>query len=199
MDANFDHIIIVYPSRVIRRNRPGWIAFAIIGGHCTYYNNANAGYFSVVMHEIGHTFGLYHSQEFSIPYGDTSGLVGSPYQIVGLPNRCFNGHKNWLLGWFQDKTTTVDINDGAWTGNVAAFTQYDKARQEDFIIVNVGDLYLQYNRADKFNVLTGDKPNQITIVQGQSPDERSILLGSVSRISSFDPRYPIVHRVADFL
>ena len=110
--------------------------------------------------------------------------MGSSYQVVGIPNKCFNGHKNWLLGWFNDYTSTVNITEGAWGGNITTFVNYDVVRPGEFIIVNVGDLYLQYNRADKFNLFTGDDPNQVTIVKGTSPDARSELLGSVSQVSA---------------
>jgi hypothetical protein len=198
LDASFDLILFVFPYGTVREGyRSDWIAYAVIGGKRTFYNNDNAGFFSVVMHEIGHNFGLYHSSENGRHYGDTSGIMGSSYRKVDYPYKCFNGHKNWLLGWFNDKTTTIDINNGAWIGNIAAFTQYDKVRPEDFIIVNVGDIYLQYNRADKFNIFTGDYPNQITIVKGTSPDERSNLLGSVSQLAQL-ARYPQTHHIANF-
>lgn len=198
LEASFDHILFVFPYGTLRQGyRPDWYAYAVIGGKRTFYNNDNAGFLTIVMHEIGHNFGLYHSSEKGDYYGDTSGLMGSSYRMVDYPYKCFNGHKNWLLGWFNDKTATIDITKGAWTGNIAAFTHYDKVRPEDFIVVNVGDLYLQYNRADKFNLFTGDKPNQITIVQGTSPDERSSLLGSVSLVARL-PNYPQTHHIVNF-
>jgi hypothetical protein len=63
--------------------------------------------------------------------------------MVDDPYKCFNGYKNWLLDWFNDKMTIINITNGAWTGNITAFMQYNKVWAEDFIVVNVGNLYLQ--------------------------------------------------------
>ena len=76
LDDTFDHILFVYPAGTLRYGyRSRWFAYADIGGQRTFYNNENAGYLSMVMHEIGHNFGLYHSSEHSRTYGDTSGRL----------------------------------------------------------------------------------------------------------------------------
>jgi hypothetical protein len=200
LDETYDHIMFVFPWGTRRRGCcQKWYGFAYIGGQRSFYNNDNAGFLSIVMHEIGHNYNLWHSSEGRLRYGDTSCIMGSSYRQIDIPQRCFNGFKNHQLGWFADKTKDLNVfEEGAWTGNIAAITNYDVARPEDYIVVKVHDIYLQFNRANKFNLFTGDYPNQITIVLGTSPDARSSLLGAVSLLNPSLDRYPTIHRIEDF-
>ena len=73
---------------------------------------------------------------------------------VGLQDvyQCFNSHKNFQLGWYQDKTISVDPSIvGTWTGSLAAFIGYSRARENEVVFIKVRDLYLQYNQKDSFN------------------------------------------------
>lgn len=196
LDENFDHIMFVFPHGTAWRKSQKWAAFAYIGKQRSLFNNLNAGYLTVVMHELAHNFGFQHSSENRSPYGDKSGIMGYAYQAVGTPYKCFNGHKNYMLGWFADKTITVNITEGSWGGNIAGLTSYDVIRPEDYMLVNVGDLYLQFNRANKFNQFSKDFKNQVTIVRGTAPDQRSNLLGAVSQINEY--LFATEHRVENF-
>lgn len=196
LDDNFDHIMFVLPRGSRRMYSIKWIAYAYIGRKRSIFNNINAGYLTVVMHELGHNFGLQHSSEHRNPYGDKSGIMGASFASIDTPYKCFNGHKNYLLGWYADKTITVNVTEGSWVGTIAGLTNYDVIRPEDYMIVNVGDLYLQFNRANKFNLFTHDDPNQITIVRGPAPNAQSELLGSVSQVNKY--LFPTVHRIENF-
>jgi len=67
------------------------------------------------------------------------------------PRKCFNGLKNWQLKWFEDRELRVN----PWKAQfitLSAFVDYDKAKKNEPCVVRVGPrLYLQYNRARKFN------------------------------------------------
>lgn len=47
-----------------------------------------------------------------------------------------------------------------WQSRVA-FVDYNDIANGDYAVVNVGHLYLQYNRAKKYNRQVGEKRNQV--------------------------------------
>jgi hypothetical protein len=120
--------------------------------------------------------GLFHSNEKGF-YRDQTGTMGFSYPRTKWPRLCFNGHKNWFLGWYSDRTITVDPVKSAWKGRVAAFADYDLTPEDKYVIIKVGDLYLQYNRAKKMNLETREKANQLTVTQERF--EGSELLGGI--------------------
>jgi hypothetical protein len=67
-----DHVMYCFPS-----NSFAGIAYAYINGWMSVYNNEWCTYLSVQMHELGHNFGLAHSNEGSTVYADQSGMVRS--------------------------------------------------------------------------------------------------------------------------
>ena len=106
--------------------------------------------------------------------------MGYSYPKVGAPSMCFNGHKNWLLGWVSDKSVTVDTSK-AWSGRLYASVDYLRGLPENsYVLIRVRDLYLQYNRARRFNSGTQERKNQVTIVRGPGDDKTSQLLGGVA-------------------
>lgn len=107
-------------------------------------------------------------------------MMGYSYPKVGAPSMCFNGHKNWLLGWVGDKSITVDTKK-AWSVRLYASVDYLHGLPENsYVLIRVQDLYLQYNRARHFNSGTQERKNQVTIVRGPGDDEMSQLLGGVA-------------------
>lgn len=105
--------------------------------------------------------------------------MGYSYSDVGAPSMCFNGHKNWLLGWYSDRTVSFYPHN-AWSGRLYAFVDYNRTPQNSFVVIRVRDLYLQYNRARRFNSATQERGNQVTITRGPSADSQSRLLGGVA-------------------
>lgn len=94
---------------------------------------------------------------------------------------CFNGHKNWLLGWYSDRSISLlPDKNGAFGGRLYAFVDYDRTPLNSFVVIRVRDLYLQYNRARRFNSATQERKNQVTITRGPGADKQSILLGGVA-------------------
>jgi hypothetical protein len=179
----YDHIMFAVPWGSKRGGySTKWHAYSVIGGQLTFYNDKNIGYYSMPMHELGHNFGLYHSGQGPFQYGDMTGLMGSSTRAVGsfIDGRCFNSHKNWLLGWYSDRAITVDVSKGPWGGNVVAVIHYDKATDDDFVVIQVGDLYLHFNRRNLFNYGTLEFGDRVTIVRGTAPDEPSSLIGAIA-------------------
>lgn len=92
---------------------------------------------------------------------------------------CFNGHKNWLLGWYSDRALSFYPNN-AWGGRLYAFVDYNRTPENAYVVIRVRDLYLQYNRARRFNSATQERQNQVTITRGPNAESKSTLLGGVA-------------------
>lgn len=93
----------------------------------------------------------------------------------------------------------VNITEGPWTGRLAAINEFNVAGPYEYSVVNVGDLYLIFNRQRRFNLHTSEETNRITIVQSPSPNEKSWLVGDVSNINKgTDPRFPNFFRMENF-
>ena len=86
------------------------------------------------------------------------------------PLKCFNPSKNWRLGWYTDKTRHIGLG-GSWHGSLVAFVDYDLAdpnNNRDVVLLRLGDfLYLQYNRAKKFNAGTSQHKDKVVAVAGK--------------------------------
>jgi hypothetical protein len=138
---------------------------------------------------VGHNLGLNHAGLGSDQYGDETDVMGyvsvinasnltasalclnrlelfmicliqGAFQQFG-PSKCFNGAHIWNLGWFSDKTVTID----AFTHTIiqiASFADYSKLEPGQYVDVNVGPFYLVFNRASGVNAGTGAVPNTVS-------------------------------------
>jgi len=92
--------------------------------------------------------------------------MGAAIKEHEFPQRCYNGQNHWKLGWFSDRTIEVDPRVPG-TYKIAAFVDYDKAREDEYVVIKVSsfDLYLQYNRAKEFNRDSNQFADMVTIVR----------------------------------
>lgn len=157
-----------------------WLAYSYIGYYRAVFNSDWAGYVSSAVHEIGHTLGLQHSSRNGNEYDDQTGFMGYSYDSVGSPSKCFNGHKNYLLGWYSDRTLEVMPSSLPWTGNLVTFVDYDKTLSDEPVLIRVEDFFLQYNRAKSFNFQTEQDLDEVTITQGLNASSMSTAVGSLS-------------------
>ena len=134
------------------------------------------------MHEVGHNIGLYHSNENNREYNDQSCLMGFSYSNNHEgPKMCFNGVKSWALGWYRDKSTSIDLDtnnqNSSWNGKLVGVTDYISATPNEHVIVaeivdsdNIDDeidnYYLLYNRQDGINSEVREFGDQVTITRG---------------------------------
>ena len=116
-------------------------------------------------------------------------MMGLSYSGAGAPAMCFNGHKNYALGWYADKQVTDNpATGGVWSGKLVGFVDYKKAStiRGEYIIVVVklpyveGDLYIQYNLAEDFNYQNQEHQNKVTITQATGISTKSSLLYDLS-------------------
>lgn len=185
---SIDHVMYCMPAGTAG----DWIAYGYSGWSRTVFNNEWCGYVSSAVHEIGHNLGLSHSAKGNVEYGDKQGMMGFSYRRINAPAMCFNAHKHWFLGWYQSRSISVNLSSGSWLGRVVAFTDYDQAGTGDYVVVKVGNLYIQYNKAEKFNYQTVDKKNQLTIVTADNDSAISHVLGGIDLTNS-------TYRQSDFI
>ena len=110
--------------------------------------------------------------------------MGEGFAAVRWPQKCFNAQNHWHLGWFKDKSTDVDLSKGVQLFKVVPFIHYDKIDDYEYypysdpvILLKVGDLYMQFNVNEDFNRDTGEKQNQLVVVEDVNGDTN--LLGGL--------------------
>lgn len=110
--------------------------------------------------------GLEHAYFDGEEYGDVSGYMGAAVKRHDYPLRCYNPQNHWKLGWYSDRTLEVDPNNPN-VYNVAAFVDYQKAADDEYVVLKVSnlDLYVQFNRAKDFNRDAGQYTDMLTIVK----------------------------------
>jgi hypothetical protein len=182
-ESNYDHILYCLPQGTAEQNNPNWIAYAYGDTSFSYYNNEWCGSLTTKMHEVGHNLGVGHSGEGPEgDYEDRTCVMGVSFLAKEGPQECFNGCRHWSLGWFANHQITVQP---PWHGKLVAFVDYADIADGDYAIVNVGDLYLQYNRAKTYNWAVGEKQNQVTIVKsGVAADDTSTMLTGLDMTST---------------
>lgn len=188
---NFDHVIYCIPYGTSRKNfDKEWMGYSYLNSWRSYHNDRFMTTSSII-HELGHNWNFHHSGDVSTEYGDTTGYMGmSSYEISG-PQKCFNGNKNWILGWYKDKSIEIDFstrqannNDPMpWSGHIYAFTDYAEVKEGSAVVIKVGEYYLQYNRAKSFNIGTEEYPDQVTVVHNPGDSTfPSKLIASLSTV-----------------
>jgi len=186
LGTTFSNIMFCMPIGTISRanNSTNWVSSTTILGQYSYYNQNFCTSLSAKMHEIGHNLGLQHSSEDVYEYGDQSCMMGSSYSGTGSPVMCFNGHKNFVLGWYADKQITVNptTTSGAWSGKLVGFVDYTKAStsRKEYVLIIVGKLYIQYNLAGGFNAQVKEKANLVTITTAVDSKSKSSMLVALS-------------------
>jgi Gametolysin peptidase M11 len=154
-----DFVMFCLPSTARFQDKALYGA-ALLRHFASFYNDKICSALDVVMHELGHNLGLQHSSAMSQEYGDGSCSMGMTYYDIGS---CYNGAKNWWLGWYEDRRVELD-GSRAWTGKLAAFTDYDETKSGLHVVnVRVGGYFLQYNKVEKFNSGTTSAWNVISI------------------------------------
>jgi len=158
-------------------------AYARIGSKRSVYSNYQCTSSSISMHEFGHNIRLYHSNQDGVEYGDLTDIMGYTEQSQKEPPRkCFNGAKSWLLGWYSEKSTSINIRPSdpeIFDLNLISPTSYEIVTAQDgfsvLVEISTGEsdddgvssnYYLMYNLQDSFNSGVGAFADMVTITKG---------------------------------
>lgn len=208
-EAAFDHVMYCIPYGTASGESRQWLAYALLNHPRSVFNHFWCGLLTATMHEAGHNLGLHHSSQDDWDYGDATGMMGySQYEEFG-PRLCFNAQKNWQLGWYRDRTIdlTSSIRNNSWEGGLVAFVDYNRTPKGDVVIIRVGNLYAQYNRARDFNKGSREYRNRVVIVSvsttGSSLSKLEAALANNIAVSTFsypnydDSGYSLVFKVCN--
>lgn len=158
-----DHVMYCLPPGT----SGGWIAYAYVNHWLSVYNDKWCTYLSGQMHEIGHNLGLEHSGEATTPYGDQSGYMGYSYGHEKKPLMCFNGPKSWQLGWYANKTYTINTTKREkYEGGISGIVDYTTSTLPVIIRIKEKDkknYFVMYNKKANFNVDTKEGADQVLV------------------------------------
>jgi Gametolysin peptidase M11 len=202
----FDHIIFCIPDEALMDGADKWTAFTYFHSHWSFFQRQRCSAMSVTIHELGHNLGFRHSAFGSEPYGDESGYEGFTVYQTGAPVKCFNGHKNWISGWFQDRQILVDPTlESSRLLRLVTFVDYDKPMHtNDVVLIRVGSHFIQYNRAKGINIDTGMNADTVTITYAKDAASDSqavagLTAGQTTRVIDFKGTgYDLVIEVCEF-
>jgi hypothetical protein len=161
--SKFDHVMLCLPPGT----SGSWIAYAYVNSYLTVYNNEWCNSVSGQMHEIGHNLGLGHSGEGSETYADQTGIMGYSYLNSDGPIMCFNGAKNWQLGWYSDRHSVATPLISAWQGQLVGLSDYATSTPAQSVVLQIQttslDYYVAYNRNTGINSGTQEGGSQVMI------------------------------------
>ena len=109
--------------------------------------------------------------------------MGYSYDGIDSPVMCYNGHKNYVLGWYVDRQITINpATDGPWLGKLVGFVDYayTSVSRNENVLIAVDKLYIQYNLAEKFNFETQEKANMVTITTAIDATSPSYILSAIT-------------------
>jgi hypothetical protein len=165
------HVMFVLPPL------GGYVAEAEIGGKYSWYNDVLATSISVIMHEVGHNFGLDHAGVTTgDEYGDYSANMGRSVSSQETPLMCFNAANHWKLGWYPNGRRDLSAVPPSPTRvTIAAFVNYPT--NNPVMVKLGGNHFLQYNEASRHNVGTRANVNQVVIVRQEGNAFTTLVAG----------------------
>jgi len=179
----FDHIIYCIPDDALMNGAEKWTAFTYFHSRWSFFQRKRCEAMSVTIHELGHYLGFRHSGLGSESYGDESGYLGFTVYKSGGPVKCFNGHKNWVAGWFEDRQYHADpYMTSPILTRLVTFVDYKNPLLDfnDVVLIRVGQYFLQYNRAKGINVDTAMFKDQVSITYARDHESDSEAMGGAS-------------------
>ena len=119
-----------------------WAGLGTIGcpsnGCYTWYSGRHGYDASILLHELGHNFGLHHSSTHDDEYGDTSCIMGMASDLMF---RCFNAPQSINLGVTESKYT-LDIQTFTNTSDVLhLYLQSHVESAKSSVTLKIGHTY----------------------------------------------------------
>ena len=126
--------------------------------------------------------------------------MGYSYGSDNFPKMCFNAAKSWQLGWYTDRSITVNPLKAAWSGRLVGIPDYSTtANGGEVVLVKINtssdtDYYMMFNRRAGITAETSEAGDQVVIeTQGSegSTYAKSFLVAKLSaggqyKVSNFD-------------
>ncbi|KAL7534367.1 hypothetical protein ACHAXR_005826, partial [Thalassiosira sp. AJA248-18] len=168
-----DYVMVCVPDASM-----GGIAYAYVNHWLSVYKNNWCTYPSAQLHEVGHNLNLAHSGETET-YDDQSGFMGFSYS-QDEQRMCFNGPKNYQLGWFPDRHVDLTSTE-SWSGRIYGQTVYDTTTSAEKMIIRISvsgesgnDLYVSFNHDALHHQDTREGQNQVLVhFKGGAPNAYS--------------------------
>jgi Gametolysin peptidase M11 len=153
----------------------------------SFFQQSRCTKLSVVVHELGHSFGFRHSGMNNDDYGDETDYMGYAVNYYGVPRKAFNAHKHWLSGWFADRAVWLDptsaLHGGPIGAYLASFVDYRNSDLDDsaVVLIRIGNLFLQFNEGKGYNVDTPTEArDRVIVAEAAGPGEVSQLLKGIA-------------------
>jgi hypothetical protein len=185
--ADYDHTMYCLPDEIT----PKIVAWAHLGDRTSVYRNKFCLSLSTQMHEVGHNLGLGHSGLGTNNYLDRSGYMGYSGAGNDTPLKCFNGGKSYQLGWYSDRTITMNPTNSAFRGKLVGVAHYKDSESEHTVIVHVqtptgiDDVFISYNQAVGINFQTHNNfKNKVLVTQDKGGGSPSWSIGQLSAASA---------------
>jgi len=184
----------------------GWAAYAYVNSWMSVYQDVYYKQVGVLVHELGHNFGLAHSGGLNnAAYTDHTGMMGNPLYSDDTGRMCYNAAKNWQIGWYDDNKLLLEPlteeNDWIQTVNMVGIADYKNNPEGYAVVVKLetglpigNDYFVAFNRATGVNADNDQADDEVTIVQvdggngesySQSYLKATLSQGEAYTISSF--------------
>ena len=124
--------------------------------------------------------------------------MGFSYAADDGPAMCFNAAKSWQLGWYSNRTVTVNPLSAGWSGKLVGLVDYQSTTGNPVLLkINTStdtDYYMMFNRKAGLNAGTMEGADQIVIetqsgegtAYGQSTLVAKLSAGGTYSISNFN-------------
>ena len=95
--------------------------------------------------------------------------MGYSYSKNDGPLMCFNGPKNWQLGWYSDCHTSIGDGASSWSGKIYGLSDYGSTSSGDSVIVQLplasgeDDYYVTFNCKRGINSGTLEGVDQVLV------------------------------------
>lgn len=166
-----NHVMFIMPN--MNDGYVGSAEVCSLGLSCTsQFGDVHGTSLTVLMHEIGHNLGLKHAAASGSEYGDKTSNMGISSAEIGGPLACYNGANHWYLGWFPDgRLDLTNVPSNPITVNIPAFVDYSETAyaSDQYVLVKVGNFYIQFNRAKDYNMGARAMPDQLVVTWDGNP------------------------------
>jgi hypothetical protein len=99
--------------------------------------------------------------------------MGYSYSSTTGPKMCFNAAQSCQLGWYADKTVTLDKDNRSYIGSLGGIADYSDSDNTVLVKLDTGestDYYVNFNRKSGFNSGVKEGGNQVTVVKGRGDE-----------------------------